>query len=85
MKRKIKNQTEVPISEFLSQVMANKNISVRQLAKKSNLSPTIVQAMRSGTKKDFNLKSFFKILNGLGCKKLTTKIDNKTIPIKITP
>ena len=42
--------------------MAKDNVSVRKLAKIAGVSPTIIQAMRSGTKKDFSMQSFFKIL-----------------------
>jgi len=83
MDNKPKKQKELSIPEFISQKMMEKHISVRRLAKNVNLSPTIVQAMRSGSKKDFNLKSFFKILNGLGCKKLIVEIDEQAIPIRI--
>ena len=83
MSRKLTRQKELTLSEFLSMIMVEKKFSVRRLAKKVSLSPTIVQAMRSGSKKDFNLKSFFKILAGIGCTKLTAEIDKQQINIKI--
>ena len=64
---------ELLISELILALMEKDNISVRKLAKMAGVSPTIVQAMRSGVKKDFSLKTFFKILKGLGCKKLMAK------------
>ena len=74
---------ELLLSELLSAMMEKDDISVRKLAKMAGLSPTVVQAMRSGTKKDFTLKSFFKILNSIGCKKLMVEIDGKMIPLSI--
>lgn len=47
---------EFLLSELLLAAMAKDNVSVRNLAKMAGVSPTIVQAMRSGTKKDFNKK-----------------------------
>jgi len=70
--------------EVLLAVMEKDNISVRKLAKLAGVSPTVVQAMRSGTKKDFTLKSFFKILNGLGCNKLSMDINGQIINLDIS-
>ena len=85
MSRKQIKQKELSLPEFLSLIMAEQKLSVRRLAKKVSLSPTIVQAMRSGSKKDFNLKSFFKILGGIDCTKLTAEVDGQQINIKIDP
>ena len=54
------------ISELILAAMEQDNISVRKLAKLAGVSPTIVQEMRSGAKKSFNIGSFFKVLQGLG-------------------
>lgn len=40
--------------------MAQDEISVRELAKMADVSPTDIQAMRSVAKKDFNMTSFLK-------------------------
>ena len=56
------------LSEMILAAMAEDHVSVRQLAKLAGVSPTIIQSMRSGIKKDFNMGSFFKVLRGLGCK-----------------
>jgi len=47
------------------------------------VSPTIVQAMRSGTKTDFSMQSFFKILKGLGSKKIMIELHGQYIPLEI--
>ena len=54
------------LSELLIAIMEADNISVRKLAKMVGLSPTVVQAMRTG-KKEFTMRSFFKVLSGLNC------------------
>ncbi len=54
------------ISELVLAAMEEDNISVRRLAKLAGVSPTIVQEMRSGSKKSYNTKSFFKVLKSLG-------------------
>ena len=74
---------ELVLSELILALMEKDDLSVRKLAKMAGVSPTVVQAMKSGTKKDFSLKTFFKILKGLGCKKLMVEIDGQTIPLSI--
>ena len=46
--------------------MQEDEISVRSLAKAAGLSPTIVQEIRAGKRKNLSLQSFFKILDALG-------------------
>lgn len=69
------------LSELLLAAMEQDDISVRKLAKMAGVSPTVVQAMKSGTKDDFSLQSFFKILKGLGCKKLMVELNGQFIPL----
>ena len=75
---------EFLLSELLLAAMERDDISVRKLAKMAGVSPTVVQAMRSGSKKDFTLKSFFKVLHGLGCNKLTAEINGRPFPLHIS-
>ena len=72
------------LSELILALMENDEISVRKLAKMAGVSPTVVQAMRSGTKDDFSMQSFFKVLKGLGCKKLMVEINDQFIPLDIS-
>ena len=73
---------ELVLSELILAAMEEDNISVRKLAKLAGVSPTIVQEMRSGAKKSFNIGSFFKIFQSLGYKFLLEK--NGTItPLEI--
>lgn len=59
---------ELLLSEMILAAMEEDHVSVRCLAKLAGVSPTIIQNMRSGTKKDFNMGSFFKVLKSLGFK-----------------
>lgn len=54
------------LSELILAAMEEDNVSVRKLAKLADVSPTIVQDMKSGTKVSFNTKSLFKVLQSLG-------------------
>ncbi len=79
-----KEYRELLLSELLLAAMEHDDISVRKLAKLAGVSPTIVQSMRSGTKKDFSMKSFFKILHGLGCRKLMVELHGQLVPLDIS-
>ncbi len=74
---------EFVLSELLLAIMAQDEISVRELAKMAGVSPTVVQAMRSGAKKDFSMTSFFKVLKGLGFKKLTAERNGQSYSLDI--
>jgi len=74
---------EFALSELILALMAQDDISVRKLAKIAGISPTVVQAMRSGAKTDFSMKSFFKILKSLGCKKFMIELNGQLIPLDI--
>ena len=74
---------EFVLYELVLAAMAKDNISVRKLAKMAGVSPTIVQAMRSGTKTDFSMQSFFKILRWLGSKKIMVELHGQYIPLEI--
>ena len=70
------------LSELILAAMEQDNISVRKLAKLAGVSPTIVQEMRSGARKNFNIGSFFKIFQSLGYKFLLEK-NGTTTPLEI--
>ena len=75
---------ELLLSELLLAAMQQDEVSVRKLAKLAGISPTVVQAMRSGTKKDFSMQSFFKVLKGLGCKRFMVELNGQFIPLDIS-
>ncbi len=54
------------VSEMLLAAMERDAISVRKLAEAAGVSPTIVQGIRSGKRKNVSIQSFLKILNVLG-------------------
>jgi hypothetical protein len=72
------------LSELILALMEQDDISVRKLAKLANVSPTVVQAMRSGIEKDFSMQSFFKILKGLGCKKIIVEFNGQYLPLSMS-
>lgn len=75
---------EFALSELLLAITDQDTQSVRKLAKLAGVSPTIIQSMRSGEKKDYSLTVFFKVLQGLGYKKFTvTTQQGKNINIAL--
>lgn len=61
-----KGYKEFLLSELLIAIMQENEISVRKLAKEAELSPTVVQELRSGKKQNITLQSFMNILDSLG-------------------
>jgi len=72
------------LSELILALMEEDDISVHELAKIAGVSPAVVQSMRTDTEKDFTMKSFLKILKGLGCKQLMVEFKGKFIPLDIS-
>lgn len=83
LKKYNEERQEFLLSELILAAMEKDDISVRKLAKLAGVSPTIVQAMKSGTNKDFTLQSFFKILKGLGSKGFMVELHGQYIPLNI--
>lgn len=65
------------ISELLIEAMEDNKISVRKLAQKAGVSPTIIQNMRSGKSSNISLNTLAPILSALHYKikfvKVTTR------------
>lgn len=57
---------ELLISELLIAAMEKDHISVRKLASAAGVSPTIVQSLRAGTKKNITFDTLSKILDAVG-------------------
>ena len=53
------------VSEFLIEAMEENNISVRKLAQKAGVSPTIIQNMRSGKSSNISINTLAPILSAL--------------------
>ena len=60
--------TDFLLSEFVLEKMEQENISVRALAKKAGVSPTIIQKIRSKDAEKINYRTFSTVLNTLGYK-----------------
>ena len=55
------------VSEFISRQMAEQELTVRKLAALSSVSPTIIQGIRTGTRKNIEYTTLKVILEALGC------------------
>ena len=75
---------ELAFAELLIALMQKDDVSVRRLAEEAGISPTIIQGIRSGTRSHVSMQSFFKILQGLGCKKLLVEHNGHLIPFDIS-
>jgi len=71
------------ISEMLIAAMHNDDVSVRELAKRADVSPAIVQALRSGTKKNITIKTISKIMKPFGFSVALVK-DDLVLPFEST-
>lgn len=64
-----KEYNDFILSEFILERMEAENLSVRALAKKADVSPTIIQKLRkSETAEKINYGTFMAVLNSLGYK-----------------
>ena len=63
-----KEYNDFILSEFVLEKMESENLSVRTLAKKAGVSPTIIQKIRSKNAEKINLRTFTNVLNSLGYK-----------------
>jgi len=61
-----KEYNEFLLSEFVLEKMEKEKISVRSLAKKAGVSPTIIQKIRSKNAQRINFRTFTTVLNTLG-------------------
>ena len=63
-----KEYNEFLLSEFILEKMEEENISVRSLAEKAGVSPTIIQKMRGQDAEKINLRTLSNVLYTLGYK-----------------
>ena len=61
-----KEYNEFLLSEFVLEKMELENISVRTLAKKAGVSPTVIQKIRSKNAERINFRTFTNVLHSLG-------------------
>ncbi|MDR0302617.1 MAG: XRE family transcriptional regulator [Treponema sp.] len=63
-----KEYNEFLLSEFVLEKMESEHLSVRTLAKKAGVSPTIIQKIRSKNASRINFRTFTNVLHSLGYK-----------------
>ena len=63
-----KEYNEFLLSEFILEKMEEENVSVRILAKRAGVSPTIIQKIRSNNAGRINFRTFSSVINSLGYK-----------------
>jgi ribosome-binding protein aMBF1 (putative translation factor) len=64
-----KDYNDFLLAEFVIDKMEEENLSVRTLAKKANVSPTVIQKIRNEKTADkINYRTFLNVLNTLGYK-----------------
>jgi DNA-binding Xre family transcriptional regulator len=61
-----KDYNEFLLSEFVLEKMESEHISVRALAQKAGVSPTVIQKIRSKNAERINFRTFTNVLNSLG-------------------
>jgi len=71
---------EFALSEIVLQLMEEKRISVRRLAKAAQVSPNVIQDIRSGNRTNITLLNLSKILNALGSR-IAIQIGNQYTPL----
>ena len=71
-----KDYNEFLLSEFILEKMEAENISVRALAKKAGVSPTIIQKIRSKNASRINFRTFSNVVHTLGYKINLEKVQN---------
>jgi hypothetical protein len=61
-----KEYNEFLLSEFVLEKMEEEHVSIRALAKKAGVSPTVIQKIRSKNAEKINYRTFSNVLNSLG-------------------
>ena len=69
-----KEYDQFHLSELVLEKMEEEQFTVRSLAKKAGVSPTVIQKMRSKNAENINYKTFSCILNTLGYRFCIEKI-----------
>jgi DNA-binding Xre family transcriptional regulator len=72
-----KEYNEFLLSEFVLEKMDAEHISVRALAQKAGVSPTVIQKMRSKNSEKINFRTFTNVLNSLGYRINIEKIQSQ--------
>ena len=71
-----KEYNDFLLSEFMLEQMEAQNLSIRELAKKADVSPTVIQKLRSKDSQKVNLSTFTSVLRCLGYQIKLEKVQN---------
>lgn len=63
-----KEYNDFLLSEFMLEKMEEEKLSVRELARKAKVSPTVIQKLRTQNAEHINLRTFTSVLDCLGYK-----------------
>ena len=77
-----KEYGELVLSELILAMMAEDNVSVRKLAQRIGVAPSVVQSVRSGKHKNMTLKTFIKMIAALGGE-IAVKRGGAYVPLKL--
>ena len=72
---------EFALSEIVLQLMEDEHISVRRLAKIAGISPSVVQDIRSGSRRNVTLQNLCKIIKALGGR-IAVQIGDQYMPLE---
>ncbi len=61
------------VSEFIAEKMAERDVSVRKLAALSGVSATVIQGIKSGSRKNIEYNTLRPIIEALGCRIVFTE------------
>ena len=78
-----KEYRELLISELLLAVMEEDHISVRKLAAEAEVSPTVIQSLRSGKKTNITIETLLRILDAIGYQIIVVSKSNPEKQLKI--
>lgn len=71
---------EFALSEVVLQLMEEEHLSVRELAKAAEVSPSVIQDIRSGNRTNITLFNLSKILKALGSR-IAVQIGEQYMPL----
>lgn len=61
-----KEYTELLISELIIAAMTKDDVSVRELAQEAGVSPTIIQELKTGKRKNITIDTLDRVLHAIG-------------------
>lgn len=71
---------EFALSEIVLQLMEEEKLSVRELAKAADVSPSVIQDIRSGNRTNITLLNLSKILKALGSR-IAVQVGDQYMPL----